>query len=171
MELLLQVYFNLESPVYKFLAFCILKVLHFERCYNWQPRSDLCCWYGPRLYSSFWKPCPQSTQSLSRGRLCSQELLRVEEFFLKTTYLPQKSSLQPDVKQKHGILDVNGNIKISPAQPTRGMLRERGWRKTFPQGAAGTSAPVPPLGSAAVVPLGDLFCRLHQGLALFLPHL
>lgn len=95
----------------------------------------------------------------------------LRSFFLETTYLPQKSSLQPDVKQQYGILDVNGNIKITSAQPARGLLREQGGRKTFPQGAAGTSAPVPPLGSAAVVPLRELFCRLHQDLALFLPHL
>lgn len=84
---------------------------------------------------------PQSIQPLSRGRLCSQELFHVAEFLLKSTYLHQKSTPQPDLKQQHGILDVNGNITVSPAQPTRGMLREQGGRNTFPQGAAGTSTP------------------------------
>lgn len=35
---------------------------------------------------------PQTIQPLSRGRLCSQELFRVEAFLLKLTDLPQKSS-------------------------------------------------------------------------------
>lgn len=113
---------------------------------------------------------PQTIQPLSTGRLCSQELFHVEVFLLKLTDLPQKSSPpQPDLKQQ-GILDVKGNITVSPAQLTRGTLWERGGSNTFPQGAAGTSAPAWPLAPAAVVPHQEHFSQLHQDLALFLPH-
>lgn len=99
--------------MHKFLAFCVLKALHFKRCFNWQPSSDLCCWYGPRLHSSFCKPCPQSIQSLSTERLCSQQLLHVEEVICPENFL--KNPLSNLIW--NGIWDVNGNIKILHSQP------------------------------------------------------
>lgn len=102
MQVLPQVYCNLESPVYQFLAVCILKALHFATIGS--PVLSCAPNYAWTIQLILQTMSPRVSSLSVEGGCVIKGLSNVKDVLLKLICL-QQFSPQPDLEQ-HGILDV-----------------------------------------------------------------